>query len=354
MAGDVILNCMSEPQARSKRWLITGVAGFIGSNLLESLLSEGYEVRGLDNFTTGSRSNLDQVRERVSPGAWSGFRLLEGDIRRTSDVMDAVAGAEVVIHLAAGVSAPQSLREPCLYHEINVSGFLNVLEACRKLGVSRLVYASSSAVYGDWVGQPVQEDSGGAPLTAYALSKRMNEDYAALYGRCYGTEAVGLRYFNVFGPRQDPEGPYSAVIPRWVRAWIRGEPIQIFGDGEATRDFCPVSVVVEANRRAATTPLSAGGRRVFNVGCGRATTLNRLAQVLQTAVGRRVPSALSNHPIHASERPGDIRHSLADISELKAWTGWTPNADLDALLDSCVDWFVNQMHAGGARGCPRS
>lgn len=329
-------------------WCITGVAGFIGSHLLERLLAGDREVSGLDNFSTGHRRNLDEVRSRVTPAQWARFRFHEGDIRRRQDVATVVAGAERVLHQAALVSVPLSIAQPALAHDINVTGFLHVLEASRAAGVARVVYASSSAVYGDATELPAREDRIGTPLSPYALSKRMNEEYAALFERCYGQVSVGLRYFNVFGARQDPQGAYAAVIPRWTLAWLRDEPVTIHGDGGATRDFCPVQAVVEANLRAALADLPPGSPRVFNVGLGEATSLNTLADCLRKEVARHHPGAADRPPRHGPERVGDIRHSRADVSAARRWLGWSHEGGFQAGLPEVVQWFASEGAAPSA------
>jgi UDP-N-acetylglucosamine 4-epimerase len=331
-----------------RRWCITGVAGFIGSHLLERLLAADQEVAGLDNLSTGHRTNLDEVRRRVTPAQWARFRFHEGDIRRREDVSRVVTGAERVLHQAALVSVPLSIAEPVQAHDINVTGFLNVLEAARAAGVSRVVYASSSAVYGDATDLPAREDRIGSPLSAYALSKRMDEEYAALYERCYGQVSVGLRYFNVFGARQDPEGAYAAVIPRWTLAWLRDEPVTIHGDGGATRDFCPVQAVVEANLRAALADLPPEAPRVFNVGLGEATSLNTLAEHLRREVVRHHPAAAGRPAQHGPERAGDIRHSCADVSAARRWLGWSHEGGFQAGLPEVVQWFAGGRRSVGA------
>ena len=338
---------MSQPSPSPSRWCVTGVAGFIGSHLLESLLAADHEVSGLDNFSTGYRRNLEEVRARVTPAQWARFRFLEGDIRRAEDVAAIVAGAEVVLHQAAFVSVPLSIAEPRQAHDVNVTGFLNVLEASRAAGVSRVVYASSSAVYGDATELPAREDRIGAPLSPYALSKRMNEEYAALHERCYGLVSAGLRYFNVFGARQDPAGAYAAVIPRWTLAWLRDEQVTIHGDGRATRDYCPVERVVEANLRAAVATLAPGGARVFNVGQGTATNLSDLAAILQRIVARWHPAGAENSPVHGPERAGDILHSLADVGTAQCWLGLGPAMPVEGHLEGTVEWLAGRYGGGG-------
>lgn len=319
------------------RWLVTGVAGFIGSHLLEALLTQGQTVVGLDDFSTGHPSNLDAVRSRVAPESWAAFTFREGSITRPEEVERAIAGCEYVLHQAALGSVPLSLEQPARTHAINVTGFVHVLDAARAAGVRRIVYASSSAVYGDAVGFPAVEERIGAPLSPYALSKRLNEQYADTYARCYGVQALGLRYFNVCGARQDPAGAYAAVIPRWTAALLSGATVEIFGDGSTTRDFCPVSVIVEANLRAAVTPWSPDLPRVFNVGLGRETSLNQLQGLLRSIVEDRVGHAVSGMPVHRAARDGDVRRSVADVSKARAWLGLSTEASLEQALSEIVD-----------------
>ncbi len=326
------------------RWAITGVAGFIGSHLLEELLGRDQEVTGLDNLTTGRTANLDDVRSRVTPAQWSRFRFIRGDITDPATVSEALQGATRVLHQAAIASVPASIEDPATTHHVNVTGFLNILEAARKSGVQRVVYASSSAVYGDCTELPSREDRIGQPLSPYALSKRMDEEYAALFERCYGLVSVGLRYFNVLGPRQDPKGAYAAVIPNWIQALIDGRDIRIHGDGETSRDFCPVETVVEANLRAATAPLPEGSPRVFNIGLGKATSLNQLAAMLQSAANPRSQGSVPSKVIHGPFRVGDIRHSCADISLAERWLALQPQLSLEASLNATCSF----MECGGS------
>jgi UDP-N-acetylglucosamine 4-epimerase len=329
--------------ADSHRWLVTGVAGFIGSHLLETLLRAGQEVVGLDNFATGHRRNLEDVRLAVGEMAWARFRFIEGDIRDVQTCREAVDGVELVLHQAALGSVPRSIQDPLASHRANVDGFLNVLDAARVSGVRRLVYASSSSVYGDHPGLPKREELVGNVLSPYALTKRINEEYADVYGRTYGFEAVGLRYFNVFGSRQDPDGPYAAVIPRWVAVMLAGKSCVINGDGETSRDFCYVANAVQANLRAAltTTPGLAG--RVFNVAVSERTNLSTLHTLLQRnlaasgAIGDMRPAE------HAPFRPGDVRHSLADISLAAEIFGYRPTHTLEQGLVEALPWYVREL-----------
>ena len=325
------------------RWLVTGVAGFIGSNLLEALLALGQEVVGLDNFLTGHRRNLDEVRRKVGEDAWSRFRFIEGDIRDRSACEEAVAGTTVVLHQAALGSVPRSLAEPLISHDVNVTGFLNMLDAARRAGVPRFVYAASSSTYGDEPNLPKREERIGNPLSPYAVTKLVNEIYAGVYARSYGYKAVGLRYFNVFGPRQDPDGPYAAVIPKWTAAMIAGDEIVINGDGSTSRDFCFVANAVQANLRAALAPEDAAGE-VFNVAVGERTTLNQLFALLRDSLGERQVH-YGREPRHADFRPGDVRHSEADVSKAKAMLGYAPTHTIDEGVREALPWYLQAAQA---------
>ncbi len=332
----------------AQRWLVTGAAGFIGSHLLEELLKRGETVVGLDNFATGKRDNLADVRQCVGETAWGRFRFVEGDIRNLSDIEAAIQGCDIVLHQAALGSVPRSLVDPVTTNSVNVAGFLNTLVAAKAAAVKRFVYASSSSVYGDSPKLPKREDETGKPLSPYAVSKATNELYADTFARNFGMELVGLRYFNVFGPRQDPEGAYAAVIPRWIGELLRGQPIEIFGDGETSRDFCFVANVVEANIRAALTPLaSKPAHQVLNVACGDRTTLKQLFQMIHGELVKltQLSDAVAK-PSFKAERAGDVRHSLADISRLCEWSGWTPPIKIAQGLSETMGWYVNRWTGG--------
>ncbi|MBL9138385.1 MAG: NAD-dependent epimerase/dehydratase family protein [Verrucomicrobiales bacterium] len=324
----------------ASKWCVTGVAGFIGSHLLEALLRQDASVVGVDNLSTGSSGNLEEVRNRVTPEQWGRFQFVESDIRQRGPWVTALDGCHWVLHQAAIGSVPRSLEDPAETHETNVTGFLNVMLAAREARVTRVVYASSSAVYGDCTDNPAREDRIGAPLSPYALSKRFNEDYSAVLRRCYGLEAIGLRYFNVFGPRQDPAGAYAAVIPRWIQAMLAGREVRIHGDGQSSRDFCPVQTVVHANLTAATAALSSEAPAVFNVGLGAATTLNHLFELIRNEVLKARPEAARITPVHGDFRPGDVRHSCADIQRAVQWLGLKAGADFTADLRETVRWFA--------------
>jgi UDP-N-acetylglucosamine 4-epimerase len=326
-----------------KKWLVTGVAGFIGSNLLEALLKAGQHVTGLDNFATGHRDNLAQVKSLVTPQQWARFTMVEGDICQEKDCRRAARKAQIVLHQAALGSVPRSLEEPLESHASNVTGFLNVLVAARDAGAQRFVYASSSAVYGDNQGLPAVETKIGHPLSPYAATKAMNEIYADVFGRCYHTETIGLRYFNVFGPRQDPEGAYAAVIPKWIAAMIRNEPVQINGDGKTSRDFCYIANVVQANLKAATTTKPGAIHQVYNVAMSQRTTLNQLFEMLRARLLPRCPHLKDYKPVYQEFRAGDVRHSQADISKTRRLLGYKPKYDIEQGLDEALDWYAGHL-----------
>lgn len=321
-------------------WLVTGAAGFIGSHLLEHLLALDQRVVCLDNFATGHRRNLSDVLSLATPEQAARFRLVEGDLRDPEACARACAGVDVVLHQAALGSVPRSMRDPIATHEVNVTGFLRVLEAARAVGIRRVVYASSSSVYGDHPALPKVEDSIGNPLSPYAASKRADEIYAHAFGRCYGLELVGLRYFNVFGPRQDPNGPYAAVIPRWFAALHGGADLTINGDGETSRDFCYVENVVQANLLAATSENPVVPGQVFNVAFGARTTLNELFSLIRERVARVRPEVATAQPIYAEFRPGDVRHSLADISKARRELAYAPDCSVRVGLERAADWYA--------------
>jgi UDP-N-acetylglucosamine 4-epimerase len=322
-----------------RKWLVTGVAGFIGSNLLEALLRLDHRVVGLDNFATGKRANLEEVRKLVTAGQWARFQFIEGDIADRDVCRRACAGVELVLHQAALGSVPRSLEDPASSHTANVTGFINLLVAARETRVKRFVYASSSAVYGDSPELPKGEEKLGKPLSPYAATKLIDEIYADVFGRAYGLESIGLRYFNVFGPRQDPEGAYAAVIPKWIAALLRREPVQINGDGETSRDFCFIENVVQANLLAAATSKAEAVHQVYNIAVGERTTLNELFDLLQQALRQRDPSLPLQRPVHRDFRPGDVRHSLADIGKAKSLLGYVPTQRIRDGLELAMDWY---------------
>ncbi len=322
-------------------WLVTGVAGFIGSNLLEELLALDQHVVGLDNFATGHRRNLDDAITRV-PSTRGTFRFIDGDIRDPHVCHGACDRVDVVLHQAALGSVPRSLLDPALYQRVNVDGFVQLCTAAKATGVTRLVYASSSAVYGDHPGLPKSEDAIGRPLSPYALTKRANEMYGELFRSAYGLESVGLRYFNVFGRRQEPRSAYAAVIPQWIRRLTRGEPCIIHGDGETTRDFCFIANVVQANLLAALEPLGPDVA-IFNVGVGTQTSLNQLYGLLVSSLARRRPHLAQVPPGYDDFRPGDVRHSLADISRIRAVLGYEPTHTLEEGLEGTLEWYMTHI-----------
>lgn len=333
-----------ELKAAPRTWLITGVAGFIGSNLLEALLQLGQRVVGLDNFETGQRANLEQVRGAVSGAQWAQFRLIEGDIADAAVCRAACGGVDHVLHQAALGSVPRSINEPLASHGANVTGFLHMLLAARDAGVARFVYASSSAVYGDHPGLPKVEDQVGRVLSPYAATKAINEIYADACAQSYGVESVGLRYFNVFGPRQDPGGAYAAVIPKWIAALLRREPVRINGDGETSRDFCFVANVVQANVLAAATTDAAAVNQVYNIAVGERTTLNQLYGLLEAGLRQRDAALPVQKPIYQDFRAGDVRHSHADIGKAARLLGYAPTHRIGEGLDVAFDWY--RAHLG--------
>ncbi|MGA2656436.1 MAG: SDR family oxidoreductase [Verrucomicrobiota bacterium] len=334
----------AELKSAPKAWLVTGAAGFIGSHLLEKLLLSDQRVVGLDNFSTGKRANLEQVQALVSPEQWGRLRFLEGDIAEPEVCQRACAGVDFVLHQAALGSVPRSLDDPLGSHRSNVTGFLNMLAAARAAQVKRFVYASSSAVYGDSPQLPKTEENVGRPLSPYAATKAMNELYAGVFGRCYGLASIGLRYFNVFGPRQDPEGPYAAVIPKWIAALLQRALVQINGDGQTSRDFCFVTNVVQANILAAATDRPEAFNQVYNVALGEQTTLNQLFGLISGALRKHDPALPDQPPVYRDFRPGDVRHSLADIGKAQRLLGYAPIHRIAQGLDLAMAWY--RQHLG--------
>ena len=326
-------------QPNETPWLITGVAGFIGSNLLEVLLRNNQRVVGLDNFATGHRTNLDAVKALVSATQWQNFTMIEGDISRLEDCKRAVKGVGRVLHQAALGSVPLSIDDPLLANQSNVTGFLNVMLASRDAGVKRVVYAASSASYGDDTTMPKVEHLIGKQLSPYAVTKTVNELYAHVFALTYGMEPIGLRYFNVFGPRQDPMGAYAAVIPQWFNQVIAGEPVFINGDGETTRDFVYIDNVVQANIRAALTDNAAAVNEVYNIAAGGSTTLNALFTDIRDAVAKRKPNVGNATPTYREFRAGDVRHSLADITKAQRLLGFAPTVSVSEGLARAADYY---------------
>lgn len=326
-----------------RTWLVTGVAGFIGSNLLETLLKLDQKVVGLDNFSTGKKQNLAQVQTLVSPEQWARFQFVCGDIRELEVCRQVCTGVDYVLHQAALGSVPRSLADPINSHASNVTGFLNMLVAARDAKVRRMVYASSSSVYGDHPDLPKVENKIGRPLSPYAATKAMNEQYAGVFALAYGMELIGMRYFNVFGPRQDPDGAYAAVIPKWTASLIKRQPVRINGDGETSRDFCFVANVVQANLLAATAKLPEAVNQVYNVAVGDRTTLNRLFAVIQEGLLRRDPSLPEQKPVYQDFRPGDVRHSLADISKAQKLLSYDPKYRIGDGIELALDWYKENV-----------
>lgn len=330
-------------QAQPKTWLVTGVAGFIGSNLLEVLLRLDQAVVGLDNFATGKKSNLAEVKQSVSSKQWSRFTFLDGDIGGLEICQKACAGVDFVLHQAALGSVPRSIEDPLATNQSNITGFLNMLLAARDQKVARFVYAASSATYGDHPALPKVEAQIGRPLSPYALTKYVNELYAEVFARCYEVGSIGLRYFNVFGPRQDPAGAYAAVIPRWIASMIHGQPVLINGDGETSRDFCYVSNACQANVLAAATTHSEAVNQVYNVALNQRTSLNELFEMLRKRLAGAYPHLQKCQPVHQDFRPGDVRHSQADISKARRLLGYEPTHSVEQGLDEALEWYKKDL-----------
>jgi UDP-N-acetylglucosamine 4-epimerase len=322
------------------RWLVTGSAGFIGSHLVQALLELDQTVVGLDNFATGHRGNLDEIREAVTGERWSRHHFIEDDIRDPEACRMACRDVDIVLHHAALGSVPRSLDDPVATNRANVDGFLNVLVAARGAGVRRFVYAASSSTYGDHPGLPKVEDVIGRPLSPYAVTKLVNELYADVFARCYRVESIGLRYFNIFGARQDPEGAYAAVIPRWIRAMLVGDEVTINGDGETSRDFCYVDNAVQANLLAALTEDPAAINQVYNVAVDDRTSLNRLFQLLRDAIAARAPGVAAVKPVYRDFRSGDVRHSQADIGKARRLLGYAPTHRLVDGIRASMPWYL--------------
>jgi len=321
-------------------WLITGVAGFIGSNLLEHLLVLDQNVVGLDNFATGHKRNLDEVKSLVSRERWANFRFIEGDIRDMETCRNACQNVDFVLHQAALGSVPRSIEDPLTTNAANITGFLNMLVAARDAGAKRFVYAASSSTYGDHPALPKVEDVIGKPLSPYAVTKYVNELYSDVFARTYGFQSIGLRYFNVFGPRQDPNGAYAAVIPKWVAAILNDDTVYVNGDGETSRDFCYVENVIQINLLAALTDNPEAVNQVYNVAVGGRTSLNQLYSAIQDRLLKRVETLGEKSPVYRDFRPGDVRHSQADISKAQRLLGYAPGYDIDAGLEKAMDWYV--------------
>ena len=338
---DVRRRLLAQPQ----RWLVTGSAGFIGSHLVQALLDLDQSVVGLDNFATGHRRNVDEVRASVTGDRWSRHRFIEADIRDPGACREACRGIDVVLHQAALGSVPRSLDDPIATNGSNVDGFLNMLVAARDARVRRFVYAASSSTYGDHPGLPKVEEAIGRPLSPYAVTKLVNELYAEVFARCYGMRSIGLRYFNIFGARQDPEGAYAAVIPRWIRAMLVGDEVAINGDGETSRDFCYVDNAVQANLLAALTDDPAATNQVYNVAVDDRTSLNRLYQLLRDTFATQIPELAAVKPVYRDFRPGDVRHSQADIGKARRLLGYAPTHRLAEGIRAAMPWYLAHLGA---------
>lgn len=323
-----------------KTWLITGVAGFIGSNLLETLLELNQRVTGLDNFATGFQKNLDEVKTLVTPEQWQNFTFIEGDIRKLADCQQACKGVDYVLQQAALGSVPRSIHDPIATNDTNISGFLNMLVAARDAKVSSFTYAASSSTYGDHPALPKVEHTIGKPLSPYAVTKVVNELYADVFAKTYGFQTIGLRYFNVFGRRQNPNGAYAAVIPKWASAMILGEEIFINGDGETSRDFCYIDNAVQANLLAATTLTSEAKNQVYNVAVGDRTTLSKLFSSIKQALGE-MGIAYQLTAKYRGFRAGDVLHSLADTSKASTLLGYEPSHRMQDGLKVAMRWYAN-------------
>ncbi len=332
-------------RAAPRTWLITGVAGFIGSNLLEALLKLDQRVVGLDNFATGHQHNLDEVQSLVEPEQWARFKFIKGDIRELVDCQTACQGVDHVLHQAALGSVPRSIADPLTTNAANITGFLNMLTAARDARARSFTYAASSSTYGDHPGLPKVEEVIGTPLSPYAVTKYVNELYAGVFARCYGFATIGLRYFNVFGPRQDPNGAYAAVIPKWASALLKRAPVQINGDGETSRDFCFVDNAVQANILSACTTAPEALNQVYNVAVGDRTTLNTLFDLIRDSL---INEGIDPHarPVYGDFRAGDVRHSQADIAKAKCLLGYEPSHTLHRGVPEAMRWYVAALQSG--------
>jgi len=332
-------------------WLITGVAGFIGSNLLEKLLILNQKVIGLDNFETGHQHNIDQAIKDAGKSlkaanyelSTDNFQFIKGDIRTLEDCRKACAGVDYVLHEAALGSVPRSIEDPIRTNKANIDGFLNMLVAAKEAGVKRFVYAASSSTYGDHPDLPKVEDKIGNPLSPYAVTKVVNELYANVFAKTYGFKAIGLRYFNIFGKRQDPEGAYAAVIPKWVASILKQEDVFINGDGETSRDFCYIDNTVQMNLLAAMTDDDAATDQVYNVALNDRTSLNQLYQMIEDRLIQRSDNLTKKEPVYRDFRAGDVRHSLADISKAQQLLGYQPSHKISEGLDEAMDWYVESF-----------
>ncbi|MHA3052765.1 NAD-dependent epimerase/dehydratase family protein [Acinetobacter sp. ANC 4640] len=334
--------CCEQLQQQPKTWLVTGVAGFIGSNLLEQLLLLGQRVVGLDNFSTGFQRNLDEVQATVSAEQWQNFKFIQGDICNLEDCQTACAGVDYVLHQAALGSVPRSIENPIATNASNISGFVNMLVAAKDAQVKNFVYAASSSTYGDHPALPKQEDIIGNPLSPYAVTKYVNELYASVFQRCYGFNSIGLRYFNIFGKRQTPDGAYAAVIPKWTAAMIQGDTVYINGDGSTSRDFNYIANAVQANLLAATTENTAALNQIYNVAVGGRTDLNQLFTMLTETLAKNAVH-YTQAAVYRDFRAGDVRHSQADISKIQTLLGYQPQFNIAQGIVQAMPWYVQHL-----------
>ena len=334
---------LKELEQHPKTWLITGVAGFIGSNLAEFLLKHNQKVKGLDNFSTGYRHNLDDIKANVTQEQWANFDFTEGDIKDYETCGSITKDVDIILHQAALGSVPRSIDDPITSNLSNVTGFLNMLTATKNNGVKRFVYASSSSVYGDSKELPKVEERTGNLLSPYAVTKYTNELYAGVFHKVYDIEPIGLRYFNVFGKRQDPNGAYAAVIPKWLGSLINNEEVYINGDGETSRDFTYIANVIQSNILAGTTTNKEAFGQVFNAGIGGRLTLNELYNSISKKLEENLPNFTPKAPIYRDFRPGDIRHSNANIDKLKKMLGYKPTHGIDEGLEESIKWYIENL-----------
>lgn len=341
-------------QSAPRTWLVTGSAGFIGSNLAEALLRMGQRVVGIDDFSNGFQHNVDDVRRQVGEEASARYRFFEADVRNPGDCAEACRGVDVILHQAALGSVPRSIANPVASHLANADGTLNLMDAARDAGVRRFVYASSSSTYGDNPALPKVEHQIGRPLSPYAVSKYVGELYGGVFHRVYGLETVGLRYFNVFGRRQRPDGPYAAVIPRWIGRLLSGEACVIHGDGGTSRDFCYIENVVQANVLAGTTDNPEAFGDVYNVACGHSTSLNELFGFIRGGLRELRPGTDYPDPEYTPPREGDIRDSLADLARVRARLGYEPTHHVADGLREALRWYVEWHESAAAGAAPRT
>jgi len=326
-----------------KTWLVTGCAGFIGSNLIETLLKLNQKVIGLDNFSTGHKHNLEHVRSSINDSQWNNFSFIEGDISNYDTCLEATKDVDVVLNQAALGSVPRSIDNPVVSNNSNVTGFLNMITASKENGVKRFVYASSSSVYGDSKELPKVEERTGNLLSPYAVTKYVNELYMGVFYKCYGFESIGLRYFNVFGKRQDPNGAYAAVMPKWISAMLKGEDVFINGDGETSRDFTYIDNVVQANILAGTTQNTEAFAKAYNTAAGGRETLNNLFSAIKNGLETNLPELKIKDAIYRDFRAGDIRHSNANIEKANELLGYEPTHTLEEGLKESISWYINDI-----------